>query len=105
MAASDRLTAAGYTRESVDAYRRAAAMEQQRLAAALETTRARLELAVRRLQWLGEVPPPLNGADAFPLELVPVTDEGASATSASAERGDDSTSSVLLGVPGTVAYE
>jgi hypothetical protein len=49
---SERLSAPGYTRESVDSYRAAAAAERDRLQRDLAAAKARTQLARDRARWL-----------------------------------------------------
>jgi hypothetical protein len=49
---NERLSAAGYTRESVDIYLGEVAAERSRIERAMAEARARTELANRRAEWL-----------------------------------------------------
>ncbi|MBV8462810.1 MAG: hypothetical protein JO368_05925 [Acidimicrobiales bacterium] len=52
---SESLSAAGYTRESVDAYKQAAAAERQRIEAGIAAARERADLARARIAWLDDL--------------------------------------------------
>jgi hypothetical protein len=55
---NQRLSAAGYTRASVDVYLRAADAERRRIERAIADARARTDLAEHRAEWLDELTPP-----------------------------------------------
>jgi hypothetical protein len=99
---SQRLSAAGYTRESVDDYVRAAATERRRIERAIAAARARTDLAARRAKWLDELTPPSpQTADTAPF--------GTAALGASSPTDWDGvepeTSRALAGSPSLFAYE
>ncbi|HXW38333.1 MAG TPA: hypothetical protein VEJ44_01460 [Acidimicrobiales bacterium] len=62
MPPSERLSAAGYTRESVESYLDAVARERQGIEQSIADARAREDLALRRSRWLDELTP---GADSL----------------------------------------
>lgn len=61
---SQHLSAAGYTRESVDNYQRAAAAERRRIERAIADARARIALAAARAKWLDDLTPPSRQTEA-----------------------------------------
>jgi hypothetical protein len=99
---SQRLSAAGYTRESVDDYVRAAATERRRIERAIAAARARTDLAERRAKWLDELTP-----------VSPQTEDtapfGTAAVEPSSPAGWDGAepeaSRALAGSPSLFAYE
>jgi hypothetical protein len=99
---SQRLSAAGYTRESVDDYVRAAASERHRIERAMAAARARTDLAERRAEWLDELTPPSPESD----DTAPF---GTAAIEPSSPSGWDGTepetSRALAGSPSLFAYE
>ena len=66
---SESLSAAGYTRESVEAYKKAAAEERQRIEAGIAAARDRAELARARLAWLDGLDD-LDGPDGLDAAAV-----------------------------------
>jgi hypothetical protein len=63
---SERLSGAGYTRDSVDAYLRAAAADRRRIEQAIVEAHARTDLAERRAKWLDELTPPRSDTEDTP---------------------------------------
>jgi hypothetical protein len=99
---SKRLSAAGYTRESVDDYVGAAAAEQREIERAIAAARARTDLAERRAKWLDELTPPSpQTEDTAPF--------GTAAVEPSSPTGwggvEPETSRALAGSPSLFAYE
>jgi hypothetical protein len=98
---SQRLSAAGYTRESVDDYVRAAATERRRIEGAIAAARARTDLAVRRAAWLDELTPPSPQTD----DTAPFGTDAVEASSPTGWDVEPETSRALAGSPSLFAYE
>jgi hypothetical protein len=111
----ERVSAAGYTRDSVDAYLRAASAERSRIQQAIAEARAQAELARRRAEWLDELTIRSNAIGFL------TDDPGATSTRGSAEselpaadwlaglagfgRPDAESAPVPAGFPGLIADE